>query len=123
MNIPTRIVASRQHPEPAGTKRVCRPSKFGNNNKIIKVAKDFYIINFPENNGTAEWLSIAAAHQRAVEFYAIDMIDLLYENPAYYDELFEYKHLACFCPLELPCHVDAIIVHLTRRAVVVEAGA
>jgi len=104
MNIPDRLQASRQHKEPEGTKRVCRPSKYGNKYKLI----------------TGGFLSVAMQHEHAVNMYKIQMEENLSNDPAYYDDLFNYEHISCFCPPHLPCHTDAIIAHLKRRAAELE---
>lgn len=121
MKVPQRIQASRQHKEPTNCRRVCRPSKYGNINRIVKVSNDCYIVDYPSRVGTAEWLSKFDAHKRAVEFYDLDMNDFLYDDPAYYDNLLNYDYISCFCPLSLPCHCDAIIRHLEQRIKVLMA--
>ncbi len=55
------------------------------------------------------------AHERAVEIHKIQMEANLRSDPAYYDDLLGFAFISCFCPLDLPCHCDAIIEHLEER--------
>jgi hypothetical protein len=53
-------------------------------------------------------------HQ-AVECYKMDMKIILSRCPDFYDDLLNYEYVSCFCPLDMPCHCDAIIEHLKTR--------
>ena len=39
------------------------------------------------------------------------------QDDAYFAELAKFDYLSCFCPLDQPCHVDAIIEEGKRRGV------
>ena len=117
--IPTRIVASRQNPEPESTFRVSRTSRFGNDYHVVTV-KGKTPIYYVENKKTGYKSKFAiqskeAVHKHAVEMFKIQMEAILEKDPAYYDILLGFKHISCFCTLDLPCHADAIIEHLKRR--------
>lgn len=116
MTVPTRIRASRQHPEPEGTFRVCRTSRFGNDYRIRKLKSGNWQVFNPKTN----YISISMgseniAHEHAVRMFQFQIDALLAIDPAYYDILLKYKHISCFCPLDLPCHCDPIIKLLERR--------
>ncbi len=110
MNIPKRWQRSRAKcaKQPASCRYCGRGTKYGNKHKV---ESDFWDAEFDK------WFSIPLrqAHENAVEEYLEDMSIWLGNDPAYFDDLFNYKYISCFCPLDLPCHCDAIIEHLEKR--------
>jgi Domain of unknown function (DUF4326) len=120
MNIPTRVQRSRKagSKQPEGTRYCGRHNgynPFASQHNIEKTNKNWYVW------ADGEWIrfdSQIEAHTFSVARYKRDMVDWLSVDPEYFDKLLrpEVKHLSCFCPVDLPCHVDAIIEHLTKRA-------
>jgi hypothetical protein len=117
MNIPQRIQASRQHPEPESCFRVTRNSRFGNKHKITKGS-----IGWMVDTGLTLRLchSKDEAHTVAVELHMDDLKKMQKHEAEkfaeYLDILSQYEYLSCFCPLNLPCHVDNWLHFLQQRA-------
>jgi hypothetical protein len=78
---------------------VGRGTKYGNKHKVI----------------TGGFLMVTFAHEHAVNLYRLQMEENLKNDPAFYDDLLNYEYISCFCPLDMPCHCDAIIEHLKKR--------
>jgi len=102
MNIPQRWQRSRRAgaKQPDSCRYVGRGTMWGNENKV------------------SGWLSSEQKienHKRAVSFYKMDMKVWLSKSPDYFDDLLNYEYISCFCPLDMPCHCDAIIEHLRER--------
>lgn len=70
---------------PPNTVYVGRPTKYGNPFKIGTITREFAIA------GYEDWL------RRKLE-----------KNPDFLDEL-KGKDLACWCPLDKPCHADVLL--------------
>lgn len=83
---------------PENTVKVARPSKWGNPFKIG--ATDVQI-------GTMVFFG-PVTRQDAVTFYKAGADTLRKQQPDYFEEL-RGKNLACFCPLDEPCHVDVLL--------------
>ncbi len=102
MNVPQRYQRSRKagDKQPDSCRYVGRGTGYGNAYKVAKsLSKEHRIEN----------------HDRAVRMYKMQMRSWLDKNPAYYDDLLNYEYISCFCPLDMPCHCDAIIEHLKER--------
>lgn len=96
-----RVQTSRQHKDPPNCFRAARPSMYANRYRMKKATNPYEEM---------------VEHYYAVERFREQMEEILKRNPAFYDPLLEYDFISCYCPLHLPCHVDMIIEHLTRRA-------
>jgi hypothetical protein len=79
---------------PPNTVYVGRPSKWGNPFKI----EDFKTEDFQDR----------VARAAAILKYEEVLDKALLVNPHYLDEL-KGKDLACWCPLDKPCHADVIL--------------
>ena len=71
---------------PPNTIYVGRPTKFGNPWKMES----------------------EEARDEVIRYYELYLKKTLEENPRFLDEL-KGKDLACWCPLDKPCHVDVIL--------------
>lgn len=87
---------------PPGAKYVGRPSKWGNPYAVGEV-----------NGWTGMPISDRA---EAVSVYAAEMQTLQSFNPSGFDALMDEirrelrgKDLACWCPLDQPCHADVLL--------------
>jgi hypothetical protein len=113
--IPTRVQRSRKagSRQPEGTRYCGRGTKYGNDS-VVEKDGDAWVV---DKYDAAIWFDNREyANEEAVErFQSLQMFWTLRADPAYYDDLLNYKHLSCFCPLDMPCHVDPIIEHLKRR--------
>ena len=118
MNIPTYVQRSRkagakQPPETYYCGRHNGYNPFANRHNIEQMGQYWYL-------WADEWIRFddqTDAHNFSVTRYKRDMADLLNVESAYYDKLFDYKYLSCWCSVDMPCHVkDAIIPYLERRA-------
>jgi len=106
--------------QPESCKYCGRPGKFSNDYEIFDVNTKghpgfYYISNRKTGYLSNVFGGDQSAHRHAVEMHKIQMESNLKSDPAYYDDLLKYKWLSCFCPLDLPCHVDTIIEHLRKR--------
>lgn len=113
MNTPDRVQRSRKagSKQPPDTRYCGRGTKYGNEHVIEKLDNGWWGIEGEEYDNKYD------AQNDACDLYSYDMRIVLRYKPAFFDDLLNYKHLSCFCPLDMPCHVDAIIEHLKRRAV------
>lgn len=97
---PKRIQMSRQHPwraENPDAVIVARPSKWGN---PVKVGETLPVSHGGERFGTITITEPSMAvfvFRRYVEHYALDLTEL------------RGKDLACWCPLDQPCHADVLL--------------
>ncbi len=87
-----RIRISRRRPDPPGTRRVCRPSRWGNPYKVG-----------PE-----------MSRRQAVERYEIWLLDRLREEPDFLRPLYEAVALGCYCSPDQPCHADVLIRYIRQ---------
>lgn len=109
---------------PDNALRVARPSRFGNPFRVSQMPGDtWYLVYLPDSyEGTLEHrifrsskyshLTQREAHAVAVECYH----ELLERRPLPARDLqaLRGKDLACYCPLDLPCHVD-VLLELANR--------
>lgn len=105
---------------PENTVYVGRPTKWGNpfkllNNGEIHVLDKFAIKGFPKwayhthgENDTAVWL-----YQLLIEGSHFELSSIANEWVEHFSELdfseLKGKNLACFCPLDSPCHADILL--------------
>lgn len=109
---------------PDNALRVSRPSRFANPFKItVLSARNYYVVFLPDSyEGTLahrilhsrkySHLTQREAHALAVECYR----ELLERRPLPGRDLEDLrgKDLACYCPLDLPCHAD-VLLELANR--------
>ena len=57
----------------------------------------------------------AAANAEAVRLYRVWLAERMAADPAFLEPLRQATGLACFCPLDLPCHADVLIELLEGR--------
>jgi len=99
---------------PPNTVKVARPTKWGNPYKVRSI--DI------EGAGLVAWQVLSAAgreislydtrghaNQHAVKKYALLMEGLTGKNREQYLAPLRGKNLACFCPLDQPCHADVLL--------------
>lgn len=119
MNVPQRLQRSRQAGAKHGNCRsVVRGTKYGNDYEIKMIDKRLqigYVINRKTGYHSRQISGEAALHKHAVEMHKIQMEENLKSDSAYYDDLFNYDFISCFCPLNLACHCDVLIEHLQKR--------
>jgi hypothetical protein len=93
-------------------KSCTRPGKYGNPWVASRcgggwlVAQDRAFGSYLSDHGRAV--------HRAVKMFAKDCASWTND---YFTELAKFDYLSCFCPLDQPCHVDAIIEEGKRRGV------
>lgn len=83
---------------PPNTVYVGRPSKYGNPYKMTRIID-------PE----------PCSREEAIRKYEMVLNDELKDNPHFLDPL-KGKDLACWCPLDKPCHADVILKILGEKA-------
>jgi hypothetical protein len=82
---------------PANAINVARPSVWGNPFRIGDVSRDGDVI---------------ASREEAVRLYRLHVV----EAPSGHDyEELRGKDLACWCPLDEPCHADVLLERANRR--------
>jgi hypothetical protein len=115
---PKRVQMSRQHPWRADNPDaviVARPSKWGNPFKVVRDDDDNWDVR--HDGITFDYAaSKEDALELAVEIFALEIaptasIDGI-QYPLYVDIERELggKDLACWCPLDQPCHADVLLV-------------
>lgn len=109
--IPTRVQRSRAKSakQPPNTRYCGRGTKYGNEHVVEYVGSGWWAVDGEEHDDKK------TVQAEAVDMYIYDMQIVLRYKPEFFDDLLKYEHLSCFCPLDMPCHVDAIIEHLKRR--------
>ena len=70
---------------PDGVVYVGRPPRFGNNFTVAEYGRELAVFNFRQR-----------------------MWNMQLVNPNFFDEL-RGKDLACWCPLDKPCHADVLL--------------
>lgn len=117
---------------PAGAVSVARPSRWGNPFKVgdpLEVRAIGYMLG-----GSAGYYDPgdirsydttlppdSVTPQMAVDLYQADLVATLATPDPYYDDLREDlaalrgKDLACWCPLDQPCHADVLLELANRR--------
>lgn len=114
---PKRIQMSRRHPWRAANPDaviVARPSKWGNPFKVVRDDDDNWDVRY--DGITFDYASSKEdALELAVEIFALEIaptasIDGI-DYPFYVDIERELagKDLACWCPLDQPCHADVLL--------------
>jgi hypothetical protein len=84
---------------PTNTLIVCRPGKFGNPIRVGAVARI-------EVNGSMYDAQVTPAI--AMEFFREYFAGVVRTEPGILDFL-RGKNLACWCPLDQPCHADVLL--------------
>jgi len=108
--MPERIQLSRRKGwrKPENTVVVARPSKWGNPYQVIQRGKNWQVVDKHGRNG------IFLAYRRSARAYAVQMLKDLFEQSRWFSaseiaaEL-AGKNLACWCPLDEPCHADLLL--------------
>lgn len=108
MTFPKRVQYRRGVKLPPDTRLVSRPSRWGNPVKIIEHDSGSWEVAPPETSPILPtlWPSRRAAHGEAVELFA-----LTFGAAISTDDIAALKgmDLACYCPLDLPCHADVLL--------------
>jgi Domain of unknown function (DUF4326) len=81
---------------PPGARSVAEPTRWANPHRPAKGKRS------PEANA------------RAVELYRTWLAERLAEDPGFIDQLRDATALACWCQLDLPCHVDVLLERLAE---------
>lgn len=100
LQVPKRWQRSRRHgmKQPTSCRYVGRPTMYANKNHMVAGEERTF-----------------GEHKRVTKEYELDMKIILSLCPEYFDDLLHYEWISCFCPLDMPCHCDPIIEHLSRR--------
>ncbi|MFD6400785.1 DUF4326 domain-containing protein [Nocardia sp. NPDC060249] len=100
---------------PEGAVYVGRPTKWGNPYKVLRVDKPgFYPYGWRVRPEPAValvrhiWPTETAAVERAVALYRKNLIERIAHGSVDVTEL-AGRDLACWCPLDQPCHTDALL--------------
>ena len=104
---PRRVKIDRRHKDPKHTKRVCRPSKFGNKFVIGKVANFEGIENILAEDLQYTQVSIPN-NEIAVRLFQ------RYQLPNMNCDPLRGFNLGCYCKLDLPCHADLILIKVNE---------
>jgi hypothetical protein len=115
--IPTRVQRSRRAGAKLPESTLCctRPAFWSNPFTGDNAAKWFrlWLIEFPHVSAS----HVAGMAANNGERLSLDRIrnstGMIYHRAL--DELRDYQHLACWCPLDAECHVDALIELLKRN--------
>jgi hypothetical protein len=130
--IPTRVRLSREKGAklPPGTKNCIRTASgligWANPFRVVRHGKNHWRVHSTPIQGNTMYntqqeviLTRAAAGfatKAEAHSYAVESFRLLMKNPPdgifHIDQLSKYKHLACGCALDAPCHVDVLIEKL-----------
>ena len=76
--------------------------------------KDAVYVGRPTKYGNPYRMEIDGSREEVVAKYRVWLAEKLEENPNFLDPL-KGKDLACWCPLNKPCHADVILEYLKRR--------
>jgi len=93
---------------PAGARYVGRGTRWGNPNQITQTATNGWNVNHDNGSSVGVFASKREAHRFAVEAYRAH----LKANPKLADRArveLRGRDLMCWCPPELPCHVDVLL--------------
>lgn len=88
---------------PPNTVYVGRPTKWGN---PFKVGEEYVRRNMQPGGG--EWANVVSDAEHAVRLYSRFTARETRTQIESYQELFG-KNLACWCPLDQPCHADILL--------------
>jgi hypothetical protein len=114
---------------PPNTKVCTRPGLWANPFRVVRHGAKHWRVHITSATGdyaynTAQHKIVtraAAGFDTKAEatMYAVESFRLLMENPPdgrfHLDQLRKYDHLACWCALGAPCHVDVIIEKLNNE--------
>ena len=106
--MPERIRLSRRKGwrKPEGAVVVARPSQWGN---PFRVGDEVSIAAYPPGKGSDGWgCAMPITHQLAVDLFRAWVL----ARPAQIEEYREQlagRDLACWCPLDQPCHADVLL--------------
>lgn len=92
---------------PENTVYVGRPTKWGNRFRVSPRVETEHLI-----------IPAIETEAQAVQLYRAWLLGVLSTNPAYLDPL-RGKNLACWCPLNVPCHAD-VLLELANRSTPME---
>ena len=79
-----------------------------------KMPKDAVYVGRPTKYGNPYRMEIDGSREEVVGKYRVWLAEKLEENQNFLDPL-KGKDLACWCPLNKPCHADVILEYLKRR--------
>lgn len=98
---------------PEGAVYVGRPSKWGNHYTLDRISASEYVVLRTDGSEIADsWGGFGFAAQWAVDHFRAD---LLWDFATFADMREDYlwrlrgKDLACWCPLDQPCHADVLL--------------
>lgn len=103
MQTPIRVQINRRHKDPNNTKRVCRPSKFGNKFKVGQVANFDGIDVILEKH--LEYAKMPIPNNAV----AVELFEQ-YQLPQMDCSELQGKNLGCYCKLSEPCHADPLLI-------------
>jgi hypothetical protein len=115
--MPKRIQMTRQRPWRAdnpGAVIVARPSWYGNDHRVVKRPDGWHVL-WLDGTTTRVHANPTEARQHAVQLYEKDLSGLLggddhVAEHAQWRLAFLGGHdLACWCPLDQPCHADVLL--------------
>jgi hypothetical protein len=93
--------------KPAGVVVVSRPSKWGNPWKVYRRAGSWGVLGRGDWTSSEEWTKADAAS------YAVELFRSLHPGTTYADHdirnALAGRDLACWCPLNQPCHADVLL--------------
>jgi hypothetical protein len=107
MSAPTRIRLSRAKGwrMPAGAMKVDRSTRYGNPFNLTQAYAPFDHRGYPI---PLVKLRTAPGLDRALDLFVAYLRGVLSREPDFLDRL-KGKHLACWCPLDQPCHADVLL--------------
>ena len=110
MSKPKRIQRKREKgwKMPAGTVYVGRPSKWGNDFRVSKYKHGFIVRNGNVGLNGHIYETKLSASKVCVKVYAQNIRQRVIYKDIDLSEL-AGKDLACWCPLDQPCHADVLI--------------
>lgn len=106
---PRRVQRTRRERLPENTAYVGRPTRWGNPFRVMRLNNNRWAIF----DDTGDQLSTSFTNQRdanslAVEWFAKYARYKIGLDPTWLDSL-RGKNLACWCPLDMPCHADMLL--------------
>lgn len=111
-----RLSRARGWRKPAGAVVVSRPSKWGNPYTVVE-DRGGYIVRDADRIQYGRYGDVWAARARAVELYQQRVIDTWRpDRRQQVRAALRGRDLACWCPLDHPCHGDALIAFANTPA-------
>lgn len=94
---------------PAGAIYVGRPSRWGNPFRVVRRGNSWWTID--DNDVEYDYwpTKVAAAHHAVNLFYGLSVRGEIDFDPAAAREALRGHDLACWCPLDQPCHADVLL--------------